>query len=204
MKKPIALLFAVVFAAASCAPIHDKPGALPGAPRYEGKVITEWLPDGRDMRLLEDFAFLDASGRTWKASKGSVVNGASIPQALWWSGGPFEGRYRIASVVHDVFCAETPKTATWQAVHRMFYDAMIASGETKARALVMYRAVHGFGPRWPDPREESTGVPPPPPPNVPPAVVEADLREVQRRVDTGELTTPEDIEALPPVPLAGG
>ena len=104
-------------------------------------MVTEWLPDGRDMRLREDFAFVDASGRVWKAPKGSVVNGASIPQALWWSGGPFEGRYRSASVVHDVFCAEAPKTATWQAVHRMFYDAMIVSGEEKARALVMYRAV---------------------------------------------------------------
>ena len=113
----------------------------------------------------------------------------------------FGGRYRSASVVHDVFCAETPKTASWQAVHRMFYDAMIASGEDKSRALVMYRAVYGFGPKWRDPRAESTDVPSPPQPNLPPAVVEADLREVQRSVDTGELTTREDIESLPPVPL---
>src|SRR5262249_32032643 len=153
-QKLILVFIACMFITASCVSIPGNSATSSRVPHFVGTVVTEWLPDGRDMRLREDFAFVDASGRVWKAPKGSVVNGASIPQALWWSGGPFEGRYRSASVVHDVFCAETPKTATWQAVHRMFYDAMIASGENKARALVMYRAVHGFGPKWPDPRAE--------------------------------------------------
>ena len=85
-------------AMASCGP-----SALPGAtgvPHYVGTVVAEWMPNGRDMKLREDFAFVDAAGTVWKAPRGAVINGASIPQALWWSGGPFEGVYRTASVVH--------------------------------------------------------------------------------------------------------
>jgi hypothetical protein len=72
---------------------------------FVGKVVTEWLDDGRKMKLIEGFGYIDPSGVRWDAPAGWVVDGASIPR-IGWSliGGPFEGRYRNASVIHDIAC----------------------------------------------------------------------------------------------------
>ena len=46
--------------------------------------------------------------KTWTAPKGAKVDGASIPQLFWTPiGGPFEGKYRYASVIHDTECDAT-------------------------------------------------------------------------------------------------
>jgi hypothetical protein len=114
---------------------------------FIGKVVVEWLPDGRNMKLMESFAYVDPHGQRWNAPAGSVVNGASIPQFAWSIiGGPFEGKYRDASVIHDVACRS--KDRPWQDVHEAFYTAMLASGVEALRAKVMYAAVYHFGPRW--------------------------------------------------------
>lgn len=116
--------------------------------KYLGTVQTEWLEDGRHMRLLAPFAYIDPQGVEWHAPSGSVVDGASIPQAAWtFIGGPFEGKYRNASVIHDVGCDQ--KRRPWEAVHEVFYWAMLAAGVETWRAKVMYAAVYHFGPRWP-------------------------------------------------------
>jgi hypothetical protein len=189
----------VVLLLASAATVAQSGG------KYEGVVKTEWLRDGRRMKLLDDFAYVDPAGKRWKAKRNSTIDGASIPQAFWGTGGPYEGSYREASVVHDYYCDEAPKTATWQAVHRMFFDGMLASGVDRARALVMYGAVYRFGPRWADPSAppacvtengKTTCAPAaaPPPPRV---ATPADVRELEELVETGRVKTPEDIEALP-------
>ena len=127
------------------------------------------------------------------ARKGSRIDGASIPQVLWSTGGPYEGKYRDASVIHDVYCDEAPKTRTWQAVHRMFYDGMLASGVADTRALFMYGAVYRHGPKWPDPaRAEAGEVLPPAPPNM-----DEDLRRLEALVNSGQVTTVNQVEALP-------
>jgi hypothetical protein len=114
---------------------------------FIGKVIVEWLPDGRNMKLVDHFAYVDPRGRKWNAPAGSIVNGASIPQFAWSIiGGPFEGKYREASVIHDVACRN--KDRPWQDVHEAFYMAMLASGVDTLKAKVMYAAVYHFGPRW--------------------------------------------------------
>lgn len=118
--------------------------------RFEGTVQTEWLPDGRKMRLIADFSYFDPSDVKWQAPKGAIVDGASIPKVFWqFIGGPFEGKYRFASVVHDVACEE--KSRRWKAVHRMFYNASRLGGVGLVHALVMYGGVYHFGPRWPWP-----------------------------------------------------
>lgn len=115
--------------------------------RFEGDVIAVWDQDGRNMTLREDFAYIDAQGRRWLAPKDSTINGASIPQGFWtFIGGPFEGRYRNASVVHDVGCHQM--TEAWEDVHRMFYEACLCGGVDEAQAKMMYYAVYHFGPRW--------------------------------------------------------
>lgn len=114
---------------------------------FVGTVKTEWIEPDRKMRLLDDFAYVDPAGAEWKAPKGSVVDGASIPQVLWSVvGSPYTGEYRNASVVHDVACAKRNKP--WQDVHRMFYEACRAGGVGEEKAKLMYAAVYHFGPKW--------------------------------------------------------
>ncbi len=115
---------------------------------FVGKVKVEWLEDGRRMQLLEPFAYIDPDGLEWNAPVGTVVDGASIPKPAWSIiGGPFEGRYRNASVIHDVGCDE--RRQPWDRVHLAFYNAMRAAGVSKLKAIIMYGAVYHFGPRWP-------------------------------------------------------
>src|SRR5262245_9101617 len=84
--------------------------------KYVGKVKTEWLEEGRKMRLLETFTYIDPKGAAWLAPEGSVVDGASIPRFAWSIiGGPFEGKYRNASVIHDVACDTHQQT--WESTH---------------------------------------------------------------------------------------
>ncbi len=115
--------------------------------KFNGEIATEWMPDGRSMRLLKQFEYTAADGTRWGVPAGSIVDGASIPQALWsLIGAPFSGNYRNASVIHDYYC-ET-RSRPYQAVHQVFYEAMLASGVGQRRAWLMYRAVDTFGPRW--------------------------------------------------------
>jgi hypothetical protein len=112
------------------------------------------------MEVVEPFSFWQILGADlrnklktkretleWAVPSGAKVDGASIPRGLWTIfGAPFTGKYRKASVVHDHFCDS--KTRPWEATHRAFYDAMLASGEDIVRAKLMYYAVYRFGPRW--------------------------------------------------------
>jgi len=114
---------------------------------FEGQVLAAWHADGRMMSLLEPFAYVDPAGVRWEAAAGSDVNGASIPRAFWSViGGPFAGRFRNASVVHDVACVE--RTASSHDVHWMFYEACRCGGVALVKAKLMYYAVSHFGPRW--------------------------------------------------------
>lgn len=109
--------------------------------------VLEWLGDGRSMRLLHPFAYIEASGREWPVPTYTVVDGASIPQVFWsLIGSPFVGLYRNASIVHDHYC--DARSRPWQRTHRMFYDAMRCSGVAVLQAKIMYYAVYRFGPRW--------------------------------------------------------
>lgn len=99
------------------------------------------------MRLDRQFAYVDPSGLRWQVPANARVDGASIPPPLWpLIGGPFEGLYRYASVIHDYFC--DVKVRTWQSTHRVFYDAMLTSGVGKRMADLMYWGVRRGGPKW--------------------------------------------------------
>jgi hypothetical protein len=103
------------------------------------------------MKLTEPFAFVDARGKYWSVPSGVVVDGASIPQFFWsLIGGPFEGPYRQASVIHDRFC--DTRTRSYPDVHNMFYEAMLVDGVGPKKAWMMYQAVVKFGPTWPEPQ----------------------------------------------------
>lgn len=114
---------------------------MPG--QFSGNPKTEWLTEvgaDRNMKLLEDFWFDDLTGRRWLAPIGSLINGASIPEALWSAvGSPFTGDYRRASIVHDVAC-NSPDVKREDA-DDMFYWACISGGCQKPQAKLLYLGV---------------------------------------------------------------
>lgn len=98
-------------------------------------------------KLEGDFRFVDPNGLHWKAPAGTQVDGASIPQAFWsLIGGPFEGPYINASVIHDYYCRTKERTA--HDTHRNFYYGMRASQVPDWKATAMHWAVSTFGPSW--------------------------------------------------------
>ena len=114
---------------------------------FSGPINTRWEADGRTMTLLNELRYTDPKGVVWIAPAGSQVDGASIPRALWsFFGGPFEGKYRNASVLHDV--AYDQKNRPWQQVDRMFYDAMRCSGVGAIEAKTFYYALYRHGRHW--------------------------------------------------------
>ncbi|TIX57619.1 MAG: DUF1353 domain-containing protein [Mesorhizobium sp.] len=136
----------IIAGAASVANATDAAGEG-AAVQFTGRLVAELLDDGRRVRLIEKYTYVDPSGEVWEVPGGTIVDGASIPQFFWGLiGGPLEGKYRNASVVHDFYCGE--KTRDWKKVHRMFLDAMLESGVEQRLAKTMYYAVYFFGPRW--------------------------------------------------------
>ncbi len=113
---------------------------------YDLKVQP--LNDGSNrVRLLGDLIFIDANGKKWTAPKGYVVDGATIPEFFQgFIGTPYGGQYVLASVIHDV--AYDKRLGTWQEVHQVFYDAMLASGVEPRKAALMYMAVYEASERW--------------------------------------------------------
>ena len=39
--------------------------------RFQGSILLEPLPDGRNMKLLGPFAFIDTKGRVWEVPAGA-------------------------------------------------------------------------------------------------------------------------------------
>lgn len=114
---------------------------------FAGDLVLKALPDGRNMEVLSTFSYTDSQGHTLTADKGFVSDGASIPRAAWSIiGGPWDGPYRNAAVIHDVGCVS--HKYTWQDTDRIFLEAMLDSGVARVQALTMYYAVLVGGPRW--------------------------------------------------------
>jgi hypothetical protein len=110
--------------------------------QFVGHVVPQWLDDGRKMKLVEPFRYIDPTGLSWDAPIGAVVDGASIPQVAWSViGGPFEGKYRNASVIHDVVANRIPSpsdplSAFVIAEYRPTPATMTASDFDKLRGFI--------------------------------------------------------------------
>ena len=116
--------------------------------------VIRLLEDGRKAELVEPIAYHGTDGVDWPVPSDSMLDGASIPRAFWTLiGGPFEGKYRDASIVHDHYC-DHHHDRTWHDTARMFYAAMRCSGVGTIKAKIMFYAVYRFGPKWPDPLVE--------------------------------------------------
>jgi len=143
----------------------------------------------RRVRLLAGVSYVDPYGKTWTVEPNFISDGASIPRLLWTVvGGPLDGFYRAAAVIHDKYC--DTRSESYRSVHRMFYNAMRAAGVTNVEALTLYAGVMFGGPRWPDPHTAIGGrlgrdlpvdgpLPPPPPSEPARALTQADVDELK-------------------------
>ena len=119
-------------------------------PFFSGLPKTEWLEDGRTIRMLEDFIFTDQNGVEWVAQENDEPDGSSIPWGLWsFIGSPFVGKHRFGSIPHDKYCKLGKKSGrTHKQVHKMYFDACICSGVNYFKAKAMYYAIKLGGPKW--------------------------------------------------------
>src|SRR5437762_8277243 len=123
----LSLASVICLRALAVCPLEREPAEVARAPStsvesecgsYDGNPVTKWNTDGRTMTLITELRYTDPQGVVWVAPIGSVVDGASIPRYLWSiMGGPFEGKYRNASVLHDVAYGEHNRP--WQDCDRM-------------------------------------------------------------------------------------
>ena len=117
------------------------------AQSFQGSFEFRWqnapADTHRDMELLSEVSFKDKAGKVWVVPSGTIIDGASIPPALWsFAGSPFTGNYRRASVIHDHFCDTRTEFAS--DVHKMFRGAMEADGVGMLERLSKYLAVSAF------------------------------------------------------------
>ena len=134
------------------------PGAIntpvvTGTNVFKSNVVAEFLSPKkatdtyRDIKLVQPFGYIDRRGVHWDVPVGYVTNGASIPTSLWAVvGGPFDGPYRDAAVLHDYYCEA--KTRTSDDTHRMYYEASVARGTSEQVASTMYAGLIFGGPKW--------------------------------------------------------
>lgn len=116
------------------------------------------LLPGRDFPFFhtsEELKFVDAKRRHWVAPVRTLTDGASIPSMfIEVIGDPRSKEFINAATVHDAYCATGNEngayyhTASWQDVHRMFYDALRVGGTPAVKAKTMYAGVYLGGPRW--------------------------------------------------------
>lgn len=114
------------------------------------KLKGEFIPEANPRPLFKlgsDFRFKDPNGLLWTTPAGTAVDGASIPQFFWtFIGGPFEGSYINASVIHDYYCQTKERTA--HDTHRNFYYGMRALQVPEWKAKLLHWAVSTYGPSW--------------------------------------------------------
>lgn len=158
-----------------------KPARAAGWGRFSGPIETRWESDGVTMVLLNELRYTDPYGEVWSAPPGSRVDGASIPRAFWpLIGSPFTGKYRKASVLHDV--AYEQQTRSHEDADRMFYNAMRASGVGAVTAKTMYYALHRHGRHW----KHRQAIPVEPGSSRPTAVSPGEMGEIQAWVETND------------------
>ena len=113
---------------------------------FSGDPAARWLtevgPD-REMKLIEDFSFTDPDESVWLVPSGYIVDGASMPKALWsLIGSPYTGDYRRASIVHDKACEDTKSdSVARKRADRIFYLACRAGGCSSEDARSLYLGV---------------------------------------------------------------
>lgn len=117
---------------------------------FSGRLVLELLEGiGNDhqFRLLDDLAYVDASGKIWRAIRGGIVDDEALPREFQTLAGlPYVGEYRKAAIIHSF--QSRARIEPWKGVHRALYGASIAEGVGEMRARNLYAAVYAGAWRW--------------------------------------------------------
>lgn len=140
--------------------IEGGPIQMSGTPVFLPPKQQAFFPTSADIR------FTDAQGVEWIAPSGTLSDGASIPHIFMPVVGDRQSReFLLAAALHDAYCGigndalATFQTRSWEDVHRMFFDALVAGGTDPKKARIMFSAVYLGGPRWDDPSRDLSNVP---------------------------------------------
>lgn len=118
--------------------------------QFIGKSEAEWInaeEGSRQIKLLNDFGYVDAKGKTWQVASGSLIDESSIPKLLWNRvSSPLTGDYRDAAIVHNYYCKSWKEN--WYTTHEMFYEACLTAGLPQTKAKLLFAAVYANVPRW--------------------------------------------------------
>jgi esterase/lipase superfamily enzyme len=114
--------------------------------RFKGALVTQFLADGRNIRLVEPFGFVDSDGKHWDVPAGAELNGAFWPGVVSTTHPPFSGKAREAAILLDYYSQQ--KTRDWQSTIVMTYWALRASGLGEKPAKVIWAVVYGTTRRW--------------------------------------------------------
>ena len=105
---------AIVLIAAAALLLGAGPAsAEPAYGHFVGKFVAEFGADGRKVKLIEPYGFVDPDGMHWDVPAGYETDGASVPAALWAFYPPFTGAYRSAAVIHDYYCDSKTRSTSW-------------------------------------------------------------------------------------------
>ncbi|MGX8010099.1 DUF1353 domain-containing protein [Mesorhizobium sp. ORM8.1] len=128
------------------------PDPPPCAPCFVGALKLVENPSdtsGKTKVLADDIFFIDTDEFVWKAGKGDITDGASIPPLFKpIIGLSFESDYLPAAVIHDHYTDAAHRVRSWRDTARVFYQAMLVNGVDVVKAKTMYFAVYTFGPHW--------------------------------------------------------
>lgn len=149
-------------------------------------------------RLSAPLRFTDGEGRNWLAPEETLTDGASIPAVFVpIIGQPREPKFANAAALHDAYCGIGNETGpvyhakTWQEVHRLLYDALVASGTDPTKAKIMFAAVWLGGPRWYDDGGSDSSLA-----SVPPAIKIEALRKTTTMIRDTQPDMPKLIDFL--------
>ncbi len=142
------LLITVAAIALSSGVLAAEGGAIDHG-SFQGRVVVEWLDDPfvPTMRLIEPFAYQQASGEAWKVPQGHVIKGRGMPPLFrHLIGQPFYGGFRKASIIYDHATQEMRQP--WDHAQRMFLEASMVEGVHESEAKAMYLLLRAQGSRW--------------------------------------------------------
>jgi hypothetical protein len=130
----------------------ELPDPVPCSPCFIGQLKLIANPSdatGKTKILADDLFFVDPDKFVWKAGKGDVTDGASIPDLFKpIIGDAFEQDFLPAAVIHDHYTNRLHRVRSWRETARAFYQAMLVKGVNVTKAKTMYFAVYAFGPHW--------------------------------------------------------
>lgn len=118
--------------------------------QFIGSAQTQQVASGDSLqmvKLLTDFGYVDSQGKTWHVPAGAIIDESTIPRSSWVPmEAPLTSAYRNAAIIHNYYCKQ--KKEHWFSVHRMFYEACLATGLSEAAAKTLFARVFAFTQRW--------------------------------------------------------